>query len=113
MNLNDFRSMVDRLFVKRREGLEGTLHAAIGMAGESGEVLDLVKKTWVTGELKPLDADKLLVEAGDAFHYLMMLCITQGWTLEQVAERNRQKLALRYPGGVYTDAPNVARRDQS
>jgi NTP pyrophosphatase (non-canonical NTP hydrolase) len=110
MNLNDFRSYVDRLFVKRRDGLEGTLHAAIGLSGESGEVLDLVKKSWVTGELKPLDLDKLQTEAGDTLHYLVMLCVKQGWTLEDLAANNKRKLDLRYPQG-YSDAANVARLD--
>lgn len=114
MNAAGFFAYVDRLFVKRRNGLEGTLHAAIGLSGESGEVLDLVKKTWVTGpELKPLDTVKLQTEAGDTLHYLVMLCIAQGWTLEDLIANNVAKLDLRYPGGVYSDAANVARKDQA
>lgn len=110
MNLYAFRTYVDQLFVKRREGLDGVLHAAIGLAGESGEVLDLVKKTWVTGPTRPLDIEKLQTEAGDTFHYLMMLCITQGWTLEDLAANNKRKLDKRYPQG-YSDAANIARAD--
>lgn len=108
MNLNDFRNYVHRLFVKRREGIEGPLHATIGMAGESSECLDLVKKSWVYG--KPLDTIKLQEEAGDTLHYLMMLCITQGWTFEDLADNNKAKLDKRYPQG-YTDAAAIARAD--
>ena len=111
MQLADFRAYVDNLFVRRREGLEGTLHAAIGLSGESGEVLDLVKKTWVTN--KELDLAKLKREAGDVLHYLVMLCVAQGWTLEDLAADNKAKLDLRYPGGVYSDAAAHARKDQT
>lgn len=111
MNAAGFFGYVDRLFVKRRDGLEGLLHACVGLSGESGECLDLVKKTWVSG--KELNLDKLKEEAGDTLHYLVMLCITQGWTLDDLIARNVQKLDLRYPNGVYSDAANIARVDQS
>lgn len=111
MKLAEFFTYVDRLFQRRRDGIEGVLHACVGLSGESGECLDLVKKTWVSG--KELNLDKLKEEAGDTLHYLVMLCITQGWTLDDIVARNVQKLDLRYPGGVYTDAANIARRDQA
>ena len=109
MNLNDFCAYVDRLFVRRRDGIEGALHAAVGLTGEAAESLDLVKKSWVYG--KPLDVQKLQTEAGDTLHYLVMLCITQGWTLEDLAANNKAKLDVRYPNG-YTDQDAIARRDQ-
>ena len=108
MNLNDFRAYVDRLFVKKRVGIEGQLHATVGMAGESSECLDLVKKSWVYD--KPLDLNKLQTEAGDTLHYLVMLCIVNDWTLEDLAANNKRKLDLRYPEG-YTDAAAIARAD--
>lgn len=108
MNLNAYHGYVNRLFVKRRDGIDGQLHACIGLAGESGECLDLVKKSWVYG--KPLDLVKLQTEAGDTLHYLVMLCIANGWTLEDLVANNRAKLNLRYPTG-YTDAAAIARAD--
>ena len=108
MDLVSFRAYVDSLFVRRRDGLEGVLHSCIGLAGEASECLDLVKKSWVYG--KPLDVAKLQTEAGDTLHYLVMLCIKQGWTLEDLAANNKAKLDLRYPDG-YTDAAAIARKD--
>lgn len=32
--------------------------------------------------------------------------------LDDLIARNVQKLDLRYPGGVYSDAANIARKDQ-
>lgn len=110
MNLTHFFAYVDRLFVKRREGIEGQLHACVGLAGESAECLDLIKKTWVTN--KPLDLNKLQEEAGDTLHYLVMLCVANGWTLEDLAANNKAKLDKRYPNG-YSDEAAWARRDQA
>lgn len=108
MKLDEFFPYVDRLFQRRRDGIEGALHAAVGLSGEAGETLDLVKKTWVYG--KDLDREKLKLEAGDTLHYLVMLCLTQGWTLEDLAAANKAKLDKRYPNG-YTDADAISRKD--
>lgn len=108
MNLNDFFPYVNNLFVRQRDGIDGQLHGAVGLAGESAECLDLVKKSWVYGE--PLDLVKLQTEAGDTLHYLVMLCIVNGWTLEDLAANNKAKLDARYPQG-YTDAAAIARAD--
>ena len=113
MNLKDFQAMVDRLFVRRRgDQIEANMHACVGLSGESGECLDLVKKTWVMEDprTRPLDLYKLQTEAGDVLHYLVMLCVANYWTLEDLAENNRAKLAKRYPNG-YSDAANIARAD--
>jgi len=104
-----FRTFVDALFVRKRTGIEGTLHAAIGLAGEAGEVLDIVKKSWVYG--KALDEAKLQEEAGDVLHYLTMLCIKMGWTWQDLIDNNTAKLNKRYPNG-YTDQAAIARADQ-
>lgn len=109
MSEAEYRNYVSSLFVKRREGIEGTLHAAVGLSGESGEILDLVKKSWCYG--KVLDRNKMLEEAGDVYHYFTMLCIKMGWTMEDVISNNVEKLNKRYPNG-YTDHAAIARKDQ-
>lgn len=105
----DYREFVEGLFVKRREGIDGFMHAASGLAGESGEVLDHVKKTWVYG--KPFDYAKVLEEMGDTLHYFTMMCIKMGISWEDVIANNVTKLKKRYPNG-YSDADAIARADQ-
>ena len=105
----DYREFVNGLFVKRREGTDGFMHAAAGLAGESGEILDHVKKTWVYG--KPLDHAKMHEEMGDLFHYFTQMCIKLGVSWEDVITNNVAKLKRRYPNG-YTDAAAIARVDQ-
>ena len=70
---------------------------ALGVAGEAGEVADLVKKVVFHGH--PLDVDKLKAEMGDVLWYLASLCNTLGIDLADVAEANIEKLKKRYPHG--------------
>ena len=105
----DYRQFVEGLFVKRREGTDGFMHAAVGMVGESGEILEHIKKMWVYG--KPFDHAKMHEEMGDLFHYFTMMCIKLGISWEDVINNNVTKLKKRYPNG-YSDADAIARVDQ-
>ena len=106
--LSGYPTFVKGLVKNRSHGIEGFLHAAVGMSGESGEVLDLIKKTWVSN--KTLDTDKLKQEAGDILFYLQQLCNLLGVSLEEIAAMNIAKLSKRYPNG-YSDAASHARLD--
>ncbi len=68
----DYRAFVARLFATKNTGTEGALHAALGLAGETGELIDLLKKEWVQG--KDI-GDKLMLELGDIDFYLTALGI--------------------------------------
>lgn len=110
----EFRRFVDSLFQSKREGLDGLIHACVGLAGESGECLDLAKKSWVYD--KPLDVPKLLEEMGDTLHYFFMTLIKLEeltgvhFTLGAVMQNNVDKLNKRYPNG-FTKADAIARAD--
>ena len=84
--------------------------AAMGLAGEAGEVCDLVKK--VQHHRQPLDETKLRKELGDVLWYLAHACNVMGWKLEDVAAANVEKLRARYPNG-FTPEDSVARRDEA
>lgn len=105
-----FHNHVRALFIKPADVMGKTLHAAVGIAGEAGEILDCVKKTWIYG--KELDVVNLVEEAGDVMFYLAALLDQQGYTLGQAAEMNYTKLAKRYPQG-YTDQAAQERADKA
>ena len=71
------------------------LHAAMGCATESGELLDALKKHLFYG--KPLDNVNLQEEAGDLFWYIAILADAIGFTFEDTFEKNIAKLKIRYP----------------
>ena len=104
-----FREFVDCLFQSKRDGDDGFLHGAVGIAGESAEILDHMKKLWVYD--RAMDRDKVIEEMGDTIHYLMMLCIKMDVTFAGLIRNNMVKLNKRYPNG-FSKADAIARADQ-
>lgn len=70
---------------------------ALGVAGESGEVAELIKKHVGHGHV--LDKAKVTKELGDVLWYIAALCTALDLELEDVAEANIAKLRARYPEG--------------
>lgn len=81
----------------------------LGLAGETGEVVDLVKKELF--HAKPRDNLKILNELGDVLWYFTLCLHVFGFTYEQVAEANVNKLRKRFPEGFSPEAA-AARRDE-
>jgi NTP pyrophosphatase (non-canonical NTP hydrolase) len=103
--LQEYQKSVERVMGSDRN--ERAVYA-LGLAGEAGEVVDLLKKHW--GHNKPLDRASLRLELGDVLWYVTALARQFGFTLEEVADANNQKLLARYPDGfdhVYRPNPPV------
>ena len=73
------------------------INGVMGLCGESGEVIDLVKKHLHQGHT--LDREKLIAELGDVAWYLAEIATALDVSLEEVLEKNIQKLRARYPKG--------------
>jgi len=82
-------------------------HGALGLGGEAGEVIDLIKKHAFHN--KPVDKEKLISELGDVRWYLEYLCASLNVTMEQVEANNIAKLKVRYPNGFSFEAANAKR----
>lgn len=78
--------------------------AALGLAGESGEIADHVKKVMFHGH--PLDdatREKIAKEIGDILWYCAMGARGLGLGLSEIATMNVEKLKKRYPEGFSTE----------
>ena len=73
------------------------LNGVMGLCGESGECIDLVKKHLHQGH--PLDSEKLAKELGDVAWYLAETAWALDIALEDVLRGNLDKLKKRYPQG--------------
>ena len=87
------------------------VHMALGVAGESGELVDAVKKYAIYQ--KELDVENILEELGDLLFYIQGIANRFGVTLDSFAERNIQKLEVRYAAGTYSDAAAQKRADKA
>jgi len=99
-----------KLFKKHDKHIEGQLHAAVGICGEAGELIDNVKKTWVYN--KPQDGVNVVEELGDLLFYFTAMCCLHGLSLEQLEKANMEKLNKRYPQG-YSDLAAQRRADKA
>lgn len=75
---------------------------ALGVAGEAGEVAELVKKH--LGHGHALEREKVRKELGDVLWYVAVLAAELDISLSEVAEGNLAKLRSRYPEGFSHEA---------
>ena len=73
------------------------LNGAMGLNGEAGEVIDILKKYMFQGH--KLDTEHIAKELGDCVWYLAVCAKGAGYTLDEIAKMNVSKLRNRYPDG--------------
>ena len=74
------------------------LQGVMGMSGESGEALDIVKKVMFQGhELNEATKEHLIRELGDVLWYVATTAEALNVPLETVMQTNIDKLRARYP----------------
>lgn len=86
------------------------LHMGVGVSGESGELLDAIKKGTIYG--KPLDIENIIEELGDLEFYMERVRQLINITREQTIEANIAKLGKRYSSGKYSNQQAQARADK-
>ena len=108
--------LADRLVELDRKGanIERLTTSGVGLAAESGEFLEIVKKMVFQG--KPWTDDNrehLIIELGDVLWYVAQACMALDISFDEVLERNVKKLEKRYPGGHFdiSDSENRAADD--
>ena len=100
----DFVDLSDRLVELNREGanIERLTTSGVGLAAESGEFLEIVKKMGFQGKpWSDANREHLLIELGDVMWYVAQACIALDVDFEEVIEMNVKKLEKRYPGGSF------------
>lgn len=97
MNLNEYYEWNSKFYpkwVKDKENEEMVTHWAIlEMCGEAGEVLELAQKS--VRRKKEVDEIKLKDELSDVFWGLTAILKANGWTYEELAQYNHDKLEAR------------------
>lgn len=94
MKLNEYQELAARTAKPHKEEM---LNYGLGIAGEAGEVADMIKKVRFQGH--SYTQDEVCKELGDVLWYCSQLARLTGLSLEEVATRNIDKLMKRYPEG--------------
>ena len=101
MTLNEYQNLAQRTSRKDISPDDHLMNDMLGLAGETGECCDLVKKNrYQDGRYIRSD---LLDELGDVMWYVAEAASAMGVTLESVAQHNVDKLRARYPQGFDAD----------
>lgn len=111
MQFNEYQDKVEGFMnPSTLETFEGRLlNATLGLAGETGEVCDSIKKWAFHGH--ELDMDALKKEVGDILFYVAETASAIGITLEDAAIMNVEKLTKRYPNGFNVE-DSKAKKDE-
>lgn len=76
---------------------DALINSVMGLCGESGEAIDIVKKHIFQGH--ELDREHLIEELGDIAWYLAEAAFALDVDLDDILSKNIQKLKKRYPDG--------------
>ena len=104
ITLNEYGDFVDNVWLND-DGLELRDHfiMTVGLAGETGEVSELLKK-WVRDG--NLDKTQLKKELGDVLYYLVRIATAHGIKPQEIMSFNVQKLADRWSRGKLRGSGN-------
>lgn len=75
------------------------LEGLIGLSGEAGEAIDILKKCMFQGHNLDDEREHMAKELGDVMWYLALSADAIGYSLDDILEMNVEKLRARYPNG--------------
>ena len=100
MTINEYQKLAMTTLNPALSEKDVLINGVMGLCGESGEAIDIVKKWLAQGH--ELDKEKLAKELGDICWYLAETATALGLSLEDIMAANIEKLRKRYPEGFDT-----------
>ena len=110
----DYQSFVESLDDLDGQGsnIHRLLTAAVGVSAEGGEFMEIVKKMIFQGKPPSQDnIEHLKIELGDVMWYVAQACMALDESLEDICDRNIDKLSKRYPDGTFSEYYSENRKE--
>lgn len=101
MRINEYQKLAMTTLNPNLDKKDILINGVMGLCGESGEVIDIVKKHLAQGH--ELDREKIIKELGDVAWYMAEIATVLDVELEDVLVQNIEKLKKRYPEGFSTE----------
>ena len=108
MTINEYQKLAMTTLNPDLSEKDVLINGVMGLCGESGEAIDIVKKWLAQGH--ELDREKLAKELGDICWYLAETATALDLKLEDIMAANIEKLRQRYPQG-FDSARSVNRTE--
>ena len=97
MQVNEYQTLAMKTLNPELSRKDVLINSVMGLCGESGEAIDIVKKWLAQGH--ELDKAHLAKELGDIAWYLAEAAAALDMDLEDIFQANIEKLKKRYPDG--------------
>ena len=101
MEINEYQVLAMTTLNPALSNKDVLINSVMGLCGESGEAIDIVKKWLAQGH--ELDKAHLAKELGDIAWYLAEAATALDLSLEEILQANLDKLKKRYPEGFDTN----------
>lgn len=101
MNINEYQKLAMITLNRELSPKDMLINGVMGLCGESGEAIDIVKKHLAQGH--DLDKEHLAKELGDIAWYLAETATALDIPLETIFQMNIDKLKKRYPDGFSSE----------
>ena len=101
MQINEYQQLAMTTLNPELEKRDVLINSVMGLCGEAGEAIDIVKKWMAQGHV--LDKEQLVKELGDIAWYLAEAATALDMPLEEILQSNIDKLKQRYPNGFETE----------
>ncbi len=109
MEINEYQKLALKTINMELDKKEILINSVMGLCGESGEAIDLVKKHLFHNQ--EFKKDEFIKELGDIAWYLAEACFAVDINLEDVLKNNIEKLKKRYPNG-FNKEDSILRKDE-
>lgn len=109
MEINEYQKLAMRTINKDLSERDMLINGVMGLCGESGEAIDLVKKHIAHNH--ELNKEHLAKELGDVAWYLAETATALGYSLEDILKMNINKLKKRYPEG-FDSEKSINRKEE-
>ena len=97
MTVNEYQRLAMATLNPALSKKDVLINSVMGLCGEAGEAIDIVKKHLAQGH--GLDREALAKELGDVAWYLAEAATALDMELEDILAANIEKLRRRYPAG--------------
>ena len=97
MTINEYQQLAMTTLNPALSKKDVLINGVMGLCGESGEAIDIVKKWLAQGH--ELDKEKLAKELGDICWYLAETATALDLSLQDIMAANIEKLKKRFPDG--------------